>query len=189
MKKEKNIFDGIFAGYGETLWYVWETGELTFDKPEARPGLMLSELYEPPFVTKVAGLEIGSFVAEGGKALGFCGQVVSVWPSRNWIELANGKFNRGANPGSDMEIVPKLKVLASGRAIKSMFEDRARLKKIEALPDCDLYAKVDMHNCDRHRFEGCGGCSHLKGSGLPKDDEGERKVEHPNGLATEGLGC
>lgn len=111
------IMDRIADGYGTPIYYLWNTGELVWEKPT----VLYSPLYKPDYTSEVMGIEIGSLVADENTYYGFCGQVSFISVSQNRIETQKGPQMRGSGCGSSLDIIPKLKVLVKGSDLIKLY--------------------------------------------------------------------
>lgn len=117
-KNCRKIMDDIVDGYGVPIYYLWNTGELVWEKPT----VLYSPLYKPDYTPEVMGIEIGSLVADENGYYGFCGQVSFISISQNRIEAQKGPKMRGSGCGSSLDIIPKLKILVKGSDLVKMYE-------------------------------------------------------------------
>ncbi len=115
----RDVQQKIEDAYGIPIYYLWNTGELVWEKPNK----LHSPLYKPDYTPSVMGIEIGSLVAQKDLLYhGFCGQVSFISISQNRIETQKGPQMRGSGAGSSLDIIPKLKVLVTGSKLVELYE-------------------------------------------------------------------
>jgi len=114
----RNLQKEIEDGYGVPIYYLWDTGELVWEKPT----VFYSPLYKPDYTPEVMGIEIGSLVVDESNYWGFCGQVSFISISQNRIETQKGPQMRGSGCGSSLDIIPKLKILVKGSDLVKLYE-------------------------------------------------------------------
>ncbi len=119
-EKLRDIRQKIEDGYGVPIYYLWNTGELVWEKPT----VLYSPLYKPDYTPEVLGIEIGSLVVDENSYYGFCGQVSFISISQNRIETQKGPQMRGSGCGGSLDIIPKLKVLVKGSDLIKIYEER-----------------------------------------------------------------